>query len=169
MHFKLTTNINNSKYESCLQYLLLVILQIIKVIPRAKAACSHYYVAIQSKMKEPVGKNLPTANPSATQLILRSTLFSSVKKMIAINDLFRYQLEITAGTLMIKINLQYFHISWFLNQILAALRIIHGWKNEATAAETHAISQTTTHRILQLLRNNQNFGARKSSTYSLDS
>lgn len=29
---------------------------------------------------------------------------------------------------MIKINLQYFHISWFLNQLLAALGIIHDGK-----------------------------------------
>lgn len=55
---------------------------------------------------------------------------------------------------MIKINLQYFHISWFLNQLLAALGIIHDGKMKLTAAETNATSQTTTHRILQLLRNN---------------
>lgn len=83
-------------------------------------------------MQEHIGKILPTVNPSTTQLISRSNSFFStlctMKKVIDINYLFCYQLEITAGTLVIKISLQYFHISWFLNQFLAALRIIHNGK-----------------------------------------
>lgn len=86
-------------------------------------------------MQEHTGKIQPTVNPSTTQLILRSNSFFGsfffslhYEKVIDINYLFCYQLEITAGTLVIKINLHYFHITWFLNQFLAALRIIHDRK-----------------------------------------
>ena len=158
----MTANINDSKNESGFHYLLLVIFE-----PGggdSQGCCHQDWAAsrllppVQQRSDWPVSADGPTTQSTAGQLA-RDLTSLSTKLKSPCSKWFWCFFEYDYRNANDENKSSLFPYDLVPQSTPNGIRNNTWWKNETTAAETHSASQTTTHRILQLLEDNQDFEA----------